>query len=814
MEKGLLYKKKRRAVRFLTGCTGFLTGRRPFIVRVFAVGSVFTLLVLATLLPIFVNTPRNSGGTTTDDSARSLRSNPLQVSSTQSNATLSVQPNATIDLNRTMKQIKIEIALDNTPQVPSFNGVQIKLQYNTHVLNASTLNYSTNVLSQTGFPAAIVRNCLDGLPNNGPTTLCGADDGPGVTSFAETILGGTTTTGTSGNIFFLTFNVNTTAPSFSQIKIVTGILSIGNALIPTTIVNGYYSSLSCGGTPCSPPQASFIWTPKHPLAGEIVTFDGSPSLPSTGTTITNYFWTFGDTASLRPYQDSGTNSTVSYIYQAAGTYSVTLTITDSRGVKVSSTQLVVVGPSQIGDFGIQVNPSLLVIHKTNFFDPFAVKSSTVTASSLGGFFETIQLQASSNRNLGFALAPSSISVSPGSTATSILTVYADNAAPGTYLVNVTGTTQIFFNGTLVTLQHSAGLTVQVTGPPPDFQIQLYSPIGINTVFAGSDTTLTAQLNSLESFSGTVSLTGQVLPLVNNGPTLLFNPASVDLSFGYAASQVTVSTTALTPPGNYTISVTGTSGSLVHTAQFALSVLPPPVLAVNPSSGPVGTLVTVHGSGFVTPNQGPFSFPVEIQMTFDDQLVGLFFIQGSSFNFTFNVPVSQAGIVHRVHAKELFPSNLDVQTSFLVTTEPGSLRISASAGTIYFPGDTATILVSTSLNGQATSVSGLQIILVRPNGSNVTLASVQISTGYYKATYLVPSSGAFGTYAVVVTTHQTGGGAQSALTTFEVKPTWLQSNAHNIATATSIAAAVGGLGLVALAWRRGHFARKRDAFPGL
>jgi hypothetical protein len=790
---------------------GFLIGRSSWIVQVLVAGCILTLLFLATIFPAVTNPARNYGGAITDNSASSLRNSSLQTSTFAPNATISVHPNATIDLSRTLKQIMVEIALNNTPDVPPFNGVQIELQYSTQVLTASSLDYSTNVFSQTGFPTDIVRNCLDGHGAGGNSGLCGSDDGPGITSFAETILGGSTPNGTQGNIFFLTFNVNTTAPSFSQIKIAIGILSIGITRIPTTNVDGYYSSLSCGGSPCSPAQANFVWFPKPPFAGRVVTFYGNSSLPSSGATITDYFWTFGDTASLRPYQDSGTNSTVSYIYQTAGSYSATLTITDSNGFKASKTQLVLVAAPQSGDFGIQLNPSFLTIHKSTFNDPFAFNSSTVILTSGGGLSGEISLQAFSFSNLGLALTPSTILISPGSTATSSLTVSAVNAAPGTYFVNVTGTHQ-FFNGTLTVLHHSAELTVQITGPPPDFEISIFTEFGSNFVFAGSDTTVGVQLEGLQSFSGTVSLTGQVLPFVNNGPSLAFNPSSVDLAFGLATSLLTVSTTTLTPPGNYTISVIGTSGLLVHTAQFVLTVLPLPVLAVNPSNGPVGTMVTVHGSGFITANQGPFSFPIELQMTFDDQLVGLFFIQGSSFNFTFNVPVSQAGIVHQIHAKELFPSSLDVQTSFTVTAEPSALRISVSIGAIYFQGDTATIFVSTSLDGQAISVSSLQIILVRPDGSNMTLASVQISAGYYKATYLVPSSGAFGTYAVIITAHQIGGGAQSALTNFEVKPTWLQSNAHTITTTTSIAGVVGAFGIIALAWKKGFVARKRESFP--
>jgi hypothetical protein len=760
-----------------------------------------------------MNTARNSNEAITNGSTGALRSNPLQTSSFPPNATISVQPNATIDLSRTMKQITIEIALNNTPQVPQYNGINIQLSYDYRVLKASSLDHSTNVFTQTSFPTVIVRDCLDGLPgNNGPSSLCGSSDGPGVVSFAESTLGGSTPAGTQGNIFFLTFNVNTTAPSFSPIRIVTGILSFGSAPIPTTNLDGFYSSLNCGGSSCSPPQPTFVFSPKFPLAGRVVTFDGSSSLPSSGAKITDYLWQFGD-AGIMPFLDSGTNSTVSHVYQAAGSYFATLTITDSNGFKASKTQLVVVSLLEVGDFDIQINPSFLTIHKSSLNDPFALASSTVILTSLGGFSGRILLQTFSFTSLELTFAPSTIPIAPNSTGTSNLTVSAQNALPGTYFVNVTGT-QLFFNGTLGILHHSAGLTVQVTAPPPDFQISLFTQFGSNFVFAGSDTTVGVQLEGLQSFSGTVSLTGQVLPLVNNGPSLSFNPSSVDLAFGFSTALLTVSTTSLTPPGNYTISVTGTSGSLVHTAQFVLTVLPPPVLTVSPSSGPIGTLVTVHGSGFITPNQGPSSFPIEIQMTFDDQLVGLFFIQGSSFNFTFNVPVSQAGIVHQIHAKELFPSSLDVQTSFLVTAEPSALRVSVSTGTIYFQGDIATIFVSTSFNGQATSVGSLQIVLVRPDGSNLTLPSVQISAGYYKATYMVPSSGAFGTYAVVITAHQTGGNAQTALTGFEVKPTWLQSNAHTITTATSIAGAVGALGIIALAWKKGFVTRKRNGFPDL
>ncbi len=318
--------------------------------------------------------------------------------------------------------------------------------------------------------------------------------------------------------------------------------------------------------------------------------------------------------------------------------------------------------------------------------------------------------------------------------------------------------------------------------------------------------------SVSSFNGTVTLTGQVSPLVSNGPTLSFNPTQISFApTGTPFSRLTISTTASTPSGNYTITVKGTSGTLVRIVQLQVTVLPPPVLTLSPSSGPVGTEVRVRGSGFLSPSQGPFFFPVELQITFDDQLIGFFFLRGSSFNFTFNVPDAQAGIVHQIHAKELFPSSLDVQASFLVLPEPSALTVSVTAGTIYFPGDTASIFATTNLNGRPATATNLQLILFRPNGSNITLTAVLVTPGVYKASYLIPTTGSIGTYAVMVKAHQAGSSDGSALASFEVKPTWLQSNGRNLITATSIVGAVGALGVVALAWRKGYFTRRKDEF---
>jgi hypothetical protein len=83
------------------------------------------------------------------------------------------------------------------------------------------------------------------------------------------------------------------------------------------------------------------------------------------------------------------------------------------------------------------------------------------------------------------------------------------------------------------------------------------------------------LTSLSGFSGTVSLTST---LSSPGPQVTFSPTSVVLSSsGPASSTLSVSAASSgaystpVPQGNYNVNVTGTSGSLFHSATLALTV---------------------------------------------------------------------------------------------------------------------------------------------------------------------------------------------------------------------------------------------------
>jgi len=270
-----------------------------------------------------------------------------------------------------------------------------------------------------------------------------------------------------------------------------------------------------------------------------------------------------------------------------------------------------------------------------------------------------------------------------------------------------------------------------------------------------------------------------------------------------------------PAGNYTLSasvllVTDQNPSDNSLSDGKITILPPPVLTLTPSSGSLGAKVLVQGSGFVLPFS-PYGPSVDVvQVTFDDMFLGIVFTRTGSFNFTFDAPHAEPGI-HQVKALDEY-TLAHASANFLVLAgaQPGGFSVSVDVGSIYFPGDTATIFALTSLNGVPTAPSSIQIVLVKPNGSNVTLTPVRVSTGLFQATYSVPKTGVVGTYVVLANAHMSGPLDASGIRSFEVKLSWLTANGPSVGTAATLA---GLVGVVAIAWRKGWLRRKQDeVFP--
>jgi hypothetical protein len=107
-----------------------------------------------------------------------------------------------------------------------------------------------------------------------------------------------------------------------------------------------------------------------------------------------------------------------------------------------------------------------------------------------------------------------------------------------------------------------------------FNADSYGPEGFSlsatppsqSVTPGSGASYTATTSATNGFDGTVTFSASGAP---SGATVAFSPSTVT---GSGSSLMTVSTSNSTPPGTYTLTITGASGaSLQHTATVSLTV---------------------------------------------------------------------------------------------------------------------------------------------------------------------------------------------------------------------------------------------------
>src|SRR2546427_5446197 len=176
-----------------------------------------------------------------------------------------------------------------------------------------------------------------------------------------------------------------------------------------------------------------------------------------------------------------------------------------------------------------------------------------------------------------------------------------------------------------------------------------------------------------------------------------------------------------------------------------------------------------------------------------------------FQATYNIPSSAPVGTYLIEASSRLSTGEAVFSirSFQVKLSDLSLRV--DSGTIYFPGDTATFYVTTTNDGIPIATDSLQLTLVRPDNTTVALRGSPMSTGVYKVTYQLPTSKALGVYDLTATAQKQGYTTGTSSLSFEVKPTWLSSQANKITSAVGVA---GLLGTLVVAWRRGYLSRRK------
>jgi large repetitive protein len=114
-----------------------------------------------------------------------------------------------------------------------------------------------------------------------------------------------------------------------------------------------------GGTP---PTATFTFSPTTPAISQPIFFTAEASRPATGRSIVSYDWNFGSGR-------TGSGVTISKTYDTAGSYSVTLTVTDDAGQQGTTQQTVTVGGATTGPQpSLTVSPTTGTTATSFFFD--------------------------------------------------------------------------------------------------------------------------------------------------------------------------------------------------------------------------------------------------------------------------------------------------------------------------------------------------------------------------------------------------------------------------------------------------------------
>ena len=386
----------------------------------------------------------------------------------------------------------------------------------------TTVNYTVSLNALNGYTGSATLS-VTGLPVGATSTFTPASVASGAPSTLAITLTNPTTPGTYGLTISGIDSTNNLTHSVSATLVVqTPDFSIAATPSSQTINQGSPTSYSVSLTPLAGYTGTVSFAVSGLPAGVSASFNPA-SLVNSGSTALNITTAFSTTP---------------------GTY--TLTISGSDGTLSHSTSVaLVITPA--GDFSLSTNIASQTIL------PGQNTSYGISVSSINGFSGTVALSISG------VPAGATATFNPGSitgAGISSLAITTSTTTPaGVYNMIVTGT-----SGAIV---HTVGVQLIVNpATPGDF---LLTAPDI-TVKRGKTANDTVTVTSSNGFTGTVSLG---LTGVPSGVTATLSPTSVAGGSGSATIKITVSNSM--KQGAYPITITGTSGSLVHSINFTLTV---------------------------------------------------------------------------------------------------------------------------------------------------------------------------------------------------------------------------------------------------
>jgi hypothetical protein len=193
--------------------------------------------------------------------------------------------------------------------------------------------------------------------------------------------------------------------------------------------------------------------------------------------------------------------------------------------------------------------------------PGVMITDTMTITSLGGYTDVVAFTCSASAGQSCNMSPTSATLNPGSTASSVLTVSGTMSGPVT--VNATGT------GACLCPIQSHVKTIGVTIAAPDFTTSLSSS-SVTVPRGGTNSAVKVNLAGNSGFSGTVTITSPGdAGITATAPMATLTPDGS--GFSAASSTLTVTVASTTTLGDHPITITGTVGTTSHSATLTVTV---------------------------------------------------------------------------------------------------------------------------------------------------------------------------------------------------------------------------------------------------
>lgn len=287
--------------------------------------------------------------------------------------------------------------------------------------------------------------------------------------------------------------------------------------------------------------------------------------------------------SLKILEGMSNSTTVTARSTTAGSY--TLNITGTAGLLTHTVRLVV----NVLDFAITVYPQLLTIPQgTNMIETLEFTSATTMPYNVT--IRISQILIDEITSSGSSIPSNGISVLCNPTEVALfLNAFSRQELAASYCeVNALqiGNYTVTVIATAGLIPHSAAFNVRVPGPDFSLVSNYCGRFGC-VLRQGSNLTAGIGLTSEGGFGANVTLAATVSP---NGLELVLRPVTIQVT-STASSNLTISSGS-SPIGNYTVTVTGISGLIVHSITIIIIVTPVPqpppplpffAMASNPSS---------------------------------------------------------------------------------------------------------------------------------------------------------------------------------------------------------------------------------------